>query len=367
MIHDHATGSHQDFIATDSLDGLDHEQINRAFIRLKCFAHGCFPTKNEKTKEMSFPNAYGEYFVTGWEYNTAKELGLIEDETIFTVDYSPKTINFFKYVNHWYEYKAAHNKKTHPIEYTIGKILMCSLYGKLAQNIENYWDYKIVPLDTEICRDYMEGEKPFYCANCGEMDHEHGWSKTGIAFGDLTLHCRESLWRAQFKYGAQWRGQLLYKNVATGASITGFARAYLLRAIASVGLGDVIYVDTDSLIMREDADFSGIPISPRLGDWEIEIIDAPRGLFVGKKTYGIDLGNNEPCTCNHMRKICKRHKIASKGSKLTFSDIEEIARGGEIQWKNEAPSFSLLTGKLPVADVIDNPEMFLVRSIRQTA
>jgi hypothetical protein len=141
----------------------------------------------------------------------------------------------------------------------------------------------------------------------------------------------------------------------------------LLRAIATVGLSDVIYVDTDCLIMREDADISQIPISQRLGDWKIEIMDAPRGLFVGKKTYGIDLGNGETCSCNHMRKSCKRHKIASKGTKLTYSDIEEISNGKIIQWKNDAPSYSILTGKLPVAGVIDNPDLFIVRSIRQTA
>jgi len=125
MTHDHPTGNSDDFFRKDDLRGLTDEQIGRSFIIIECTARGCFPFRTKTGLE--FPHEYNEFHVTGWEYLAARDLGLISDVKIQSVRYSNKTINFTDYVHHWYQYKDAHPKKTNPIEYTIGKIMMNSL------------------------------------------------------------------------------------------------------------------------------------------------------------------------------------------------------------------------------------------------
>lgn len=122
----HATGS--DFHRADDFSGMSREEIQRAFIIIECFADGCFPIRSEGSEGLNFPRAWGTYHVTGWEYVAAKDLGLIDDEQIISVRYSNEKISFGDYVKHWYDYKNRHNKKTDPINYTIGKIMMNSLY-----------------------------------------------------------------------------------------------------------------------------------------------------------------------------------------------------------------------------------------------
>lgn len=122
----HPTGAN--FTRQSNLNGLSEEEINRAFIVIECFADGCFPLRTKGTEGLRFPSEKNTYHVTGWEYNAAKQLGLIEDENILSVRYTDEKITFKEYVQHWFEYKSRHNKKTQPIEYTIGKIMMNSLY-----------------------------------------------------------------------------------------------------------------------------------------------------------------------------------------------------------------------------------------------
>lgn len=360
MTMDHATGNQTDFTNCSTIDHLTREEIQRAFITLECSAKGCFPIRAGGANGLSFPTEYHQFRVTGWEYVAAKELGLISDIKIQSVHYSDKKMNFKPYVDDWFQYKADHSatdengNKLHPIEYTIGKIMMNSLYGKFAQNPARYNDYRVVAAGSKICYDIMPGEDDI-CVNCGEKDTNHGWNWAG-EFDHIEIHSRESLWKWKHQYGVEWQGKQIYKNVATGASVTGFCRAYLLRAIHAVGLHNVIYVDTDSLIVKSGTDLSGLPISEALGDWGIEEAGAPVGHFAGKKLYGIQRKKGKP-------------KLASKGARLTFQDMEKLVKGEAIQWENSAPSFSLLSGKLPRENIseVDKKKLFMRRSIRSTA
>lgn len=328
MQQDHATGDHTDFLYRgDDFGDLTREEIERSFIVLECFAKGCFPIRSKGAEGLHFPNAFGEYHVTGWEYIAAIDLGLIYDVTIKSVRYSNKKLNFAGYVDHWFRYKAMHNKKTQPMEYTIGKIMMNSLYGKLAQNPARYFDYKIVLAGTKI-------------------DAEEGWTLEH-EYDNHEIHRRESLWKYKFTYGKDWVSRNIYKNVATGASVTGCTRALLLRSMHKIGISNVIYTDTDSIICHTGYD--KLSIGEALGQWEIEAENCPVGHFAGKKLYGIRLPHDGPDGKS-------AYKIASKGAKLTFAEIAEITKGSTITWRSDAPHFSL-GGK---AD-------FVVRNIRSTA
>jgi len=336
MMQDHPCGSEYVHTTIKEFKALPVEAQQRCFITLECFVkQGCFP---QRTKTgLDFPTGWGEYHVTGWEYIAALELGLFEREKIKNVIRLSEKINFGPYIDHWFKYKASHNKKTQPIQYNVGKRMMNALYGKLAQNPARYYDYIYVRGGTEV-------------------DFENGW-ELAAEYGDIEVHRREALWKYKQNFGDDWRGRPLYNNVATGASITGLARSYLLKAIHKVGARHIIYCDTDSLIVAKEGDISVLPQSEKLGDWELEAANCPIGHFAGKKLYGIDLGNSDKCKCNNpLKKDCKRHKIATKGGKLSFGDIERIIKGEKVTWENPAPSFT-----------IAGEPKYVVRSFRSTA
>lgn len=316
-----------DYHRQNSLNGLTRDQINRSFIHLKCHSNGAFPMR-KKGEGLCFPHEFNEFYITGWEYNCAKDFNLIKNEEIISCRFTDETITFKQYVDHWYEWKSTHSDKDEygnkldPVNYMIGKIMMNSLYGKLAQNPARYYDYVFVPAGTPV-------------------DAANGW-QLHLEFADHEIHRRPSMWKWQRYDDIEWRAKKLYNNVATGASITGFARANLMRGMHTVGINNVIYCDTDSIYCKDTADISGIPQTDKLGDWEFED-HATMGHFAGKKLYGILLSNG-------------KKKIASKGSKLAFEDLEQIIAGKTVTWKNDAPSFS-----------IDGGAKFVHRRIRATS
>jgi hypothetical protein len=366
MCHDHPCGNIRQRLSYTAFNSLTREEKQRCFIRLTCKAKGCFPFRTKTGLE--FPHMQGEFYITGWEYIAALELNLVSNVEFLEIISLPNTINFKAYVDHWYELKRNTDKNLDPIHYIIAKIMMNSLYGKSAQNIARYFDYKILPCGTALCEEPVPSKKDHtICKLCGEKLMDHGWRKS-VEYEDIEVHRRAALWKYEFRFGKEWEGQPLYNNVATGASITGFTRAHLLRAIYTVGIKNVIYCDTDSIICKASADLSKLGMTDKLGDWGDEGTGSI-GHFAGKKMYGIILD-----------KICKTHnaptgekckdcyqpeethgkahkvKIASKGSKLTLTDIEALMRGEKVVWKSEFPSFS----------VAGRPD-FVVRNIRSTA
>lgn len=377
MMQDHATGSQLE--RGVKLEAMTREQQQRAFIILECYSAGAFPHKRiGPGGGLSFPHAHGEYYVTGWEYVAAKELGLIHSERIISVRSTEAKINFRDYVLHWYQMKKDNPKHVNLLNYMIAKYMMNSLYGKMAQDIRHYFDYRIVSAGTPICHEFRpQGDwqdngtyKINYderCRLCRQDDNRalsHGW----LLFTedrDRDVHRRPSLWKWNFEKGENWEGENLFHNVATGASITGFARAHLLRAMHAGGAQHVIYTDTDSLITTQAFDVSNLQISKELGDWNLEVENAPLGHFAGKKLYGIKLPGDAPCSCLS-GKGCKAHKIASKGSKLAFHDIKDIVDGKTVTWRSEAPTYSLKKPPQPGHE-IDVEDYFLVREIRNTA
>lgn len=172
---------------------------------------------------------------------------------------------------------------------------------------------------------------------------DHGWVRYST-FMEHDFHCRESLWKYKNRYGDNWETKPLYKNVATGASITGFTRAHLLRAMHAVGISHVIYCDTDSLIVTEGHNAAALPQSEAMGDWGVEIPLARIAHFAGKKLYAIEVDHKKPCSCGNPQEACKKHKVVTKGARLTFKEMEKIVKGETVIYEPQAPSYSIANG-----------------------
>jgi hypothetical protein len=118
-----------------------------------------------------------------------------------------------------------------------------------------------------------------------------------------------------------------YYNVATGASITGFVRAYLLRAINATA--NPIYCDTDSITFIGN---HSLHVGEELGQWKFEGDFNIAGIG-GKKLYAM---KNEKTG---------DEKTACKGAQLSFDEIMCVAKGEIIEYNPENPVFSIKKGK----------------------
>lgn len=118
---------------------------------------------------------------------------------------------------------------------------------------------------------------------------------------------------------SEWR----FNNVATAASITGAARAKLLRAIA--GAIDPIYCDTDSIVCRE---LRGQEITNgELGTWNLEA-NISEFILLGKKIYGY-------------RTVEGLEKIRAKGQQgVTWEELRRTLSGEIIRKTLKAPTIS---------------------------
>ena len=152
-----------------------------------------------------------------------------------------------------------------------------------------------------------------------------------------------------------------FYNVACAASITGYTRALLWRAVcASQG---VLYCDTDSMA----AVAPDVPLGAHLGAWEVEGA-FQGGAIAGKKLYAFHyLPGTGPKRKG--RKI--RWKTASKGVKLTASQIMTVAKGGTVNYTPEVPTYSIKgaidpqTGERVVARFISRRVSMLAKNVER--
>lgn len=140
-------------------------------------------------------------------------------------------------------------------------------------------------------------------------------------------------------------GKKRFYNLATAASITGFVRAMLWRTICTADRP--LYCDTDSITAIGFG--PEVKLSKELGDWEIEY-KYDRVIVCGKKLYAMHVAGE---------KLDDKAgwKLASKGARLTYKDLIEIASGKTVQYNNIAPTFSMSKEK----------PTFINRQIKATA
>lgn len=246
------------------------------------------------------------YNTTGWEILAGMETRRLRISDHVSQICFNQHKDFSKFV--WYFWGIRNQFKKGTTENLFAKLFLNSAYGKMAANPENYETY--IFTDPALAQFMTDA----------------GWDIRGETGGNLLVSKPLE------------ENDMRYYNVATGASITGFVRAKLLRALHNVERP--IYCDTDSIIF---AGGHSLPLSDDLGSWKLEG-EFTEGFFAGKKLYGVRNKKEEP-------------KIATKGSRLEYDDIKRITRGKTVEFNKESPTFSW-----------SKPEAgFITRKIKKTA
>lgn len=309
MLHEHPV---ETYITTNS---KRPDIVGGNFYKFKAKSLGTFPFRNDD-KTLHFPND-GEirtFYCTGWELLAASELGLLKQCKHIEQKLFMEKRNFKKYVDHYYTIKAT-SKKGSP-ENIFAKLFLNSAYGKFGANPANYKETYLIPIED------------FHSAR------EKGFDIHSELHGRLII--------SKPNEPENWR----HYNVATAASITGFVRAYLLKAIHSVE--NPIYCDTDSIVFAgeiktrlhqnnshsgEDKNIVyGIREGDNLGEWKFEGAFNIAGI-AGKKLYAL------------RNTLTGEEKTASKGVQMNFDQIMRVCKGEVLQMSSANPIFSIKRGK----------------------
>jgi len=313
-----------------------------AFAKIEATSKGALPQK-QADGSLAFPIGRGVFCATGHEIRAALELKLLTVHRVSCGIQFQKRASFAAFVDTYYakrlemkaRVKAAKDRGDFDNEATaleiFYKLILNSSYGKFAQDPRKYKTFAVTdgpkPEDDRPLRDPTKQET------------EHGWELDTLGDSYTIWRCPSGTTNAG-KKSARFFGS--FRNVATAASITGAARADLLRGLARCSRP--IYCDTDSIICESlDADIDG----SKLGAWKLEM-EGNRVAIVGKKTYAVfDDENPDPK---------KRVKKACKGARLTAQEIERVAKGEEIESPNPVPHFKR-----------DGKQHYVSRKIRITA
>ena len=120
------------------------------------------------------------------------------------------------------------------------------------------------------------------------------------------------------------KDQQQFYNVATSASITGFVRAFMWRAMCQCS--GVLYCDTDSIAAL---DVSSLDYGDELGQWDLEG-RFDYGAIGGRKLYAFHY-QDQPQRFDWSDKSTHKHwKMASKGVKLTPEQMIRVAKGSTV-------------------------------------
>ena len=287
------------------------------FFTVECTARGCFPYRGTN-KNLYFPadDETRIYFVTGWELLAAIETKTIDDMIILEHYEFAQTQDFAEYVNHFWNLRQTFKADGDKGGEFYCKIFLNALYGKFGMDIRKHKIYTLKHR-SEIPRliaEMQDGER---------IQDFREWAILAENAGT---------------------GRKRFYNLATSASITGFVRAMLWRAIC--GATRPVYCDTDSI--TAEAFGRDVNFSNELGDWGIEY-EYDRVAICGKKLYAM-----------HKRGKAQNKlswKVASKGARLTYKELIKIAAGKIIKYKNIVPTFSMSKA---------NPT-FVERDIKSTA
>lgn len=293
MKHHHAWGDN--YVISDKLPN-SRAYIQRSFIQLRGVSKGAFPFRTKTGLDFPSDSVSREYFVTGWEFLAAIETRTLDDWELISCITFNDSIVFDDYVDEFYQMKDEAKASGDKASYIFAKLFLNSLYGKFAANPDKYHEYTVVnPRYIEAA----ETDGYDFCAELAE------WALMSRPLGDEKAR---------------------YYNVATAASITGFVRAYLWRAINECE--GVIYCDTDSIACTTTGSLS--LDSSQLGAWDNEA-SCHFGAVAGKKLYAFHTNDN-------------KWKTASKGVRLSPEEICRVANGQTVAHTPESPSYSLKRG-----------------------
>jgi hypothetical protein len=256
-----------------------------AFVNLDCRNYGALVARSENG-DTTCEIPRGNFLVSIHEYEMALKLGLIDDIEIHWCIDCDEFTTFEKFIFPLYERRMSCKRWLRENKHLKGsaeyqrvlrddifyKLLLNSAYGKFSFNPRKYHEHYICD----------PGERP-------PIDHPDIPHAPGDLGGWGLLPKLEApthiIWQREAR---PWR----FKNVGTGASITGAARAILMHGICHAV--DPIYCDTDSIIARNISDVKIDPVE--LGAWDIEatyseVIIAGKKLYAGRDIRFSDFGD----------------------------------------------------------------------------
>jgi len=231
------------------------------------------------------------YKTTGWELQAGLDTGTIIIDQIHQVHIPDAVANFKPFVDKFYAMKAKCKVDGDLIGTLAYKYCQNAGYGKQATNPREFKDYKLGHYDDSYA--------------------DYNWD---FDVGAISVHSRSS-----------YVGRGFY-DVAVGASITGFVRAYLWRTVLQTTRP--MYTDTDSIIC-ESYNKKNVQISPKLGDWSLDA-KCHKLAIAGKKLYCYYDG--------------KEWQSRSKGAVLAHTEIIKLCRKETVIWRKPAPSYSVRYG-----------------------
>lgn len=286
------------------------------FLHFDGVNRGALPTRTENAG-LSFAKQSGEFFACSHEIAVGLKYGLLDIKTVHECRIANETICFDTFVNDFYNEKVAAKASKDRINELFAKFVLNSGYGKFGQNPDNFADWF---LNREFGNDEALRQAGY------DLESE---------FPDFEL------WRKPSE-----QTDRAFFDVSIAASITSAARAMMLEGIQLAERP--LYCDTDSLICKA---FHGVVDPAILGAWKEEWT-APAVAIAGKKLYAA-FDPRKPVKGKNAQKPIK---LVSKGGSLTLAELIEVARGGEVEYSNPAPTFSLVA-----------PTRFIHRKFRTTA
>lgn len=308
--------------------GQDESISGDCFVILSCISRGCFPFRaNDGSLIFPDDNEVRRYFVSGWEYIVAWEtnaISSVKHESVFQFD---ELIDFKEYIEYFYKQRQEAKALNDNANDLFAKILMNSLYGKFGSNPDNYNSFMIV--DGGIFTDEGLCENPVETARGNDMPLKNrgSWQFAG-QIGSRFLAQQPIVEESKRWY-----------NVGTAASITGYVRAMVWRAKNSSH--NVLYCDTDSMVVQKVA--KDLPIGNNLGQWKHEG-DFKRGAIAGKKMYALEYSDAYYKKLMQKAKAGEsvpKTKVATKGARLDYDQVEAVSLGQIIEYKPQAPTFSV--------------------------
>jgi hypothetical protein len=297
--------------------------IGPCLIELDAISKGALPLRSEDGS-LFFPEdekTVRRYHCTGWEYLAGIETGTLVPQKIVTVYLFGEPVDFQGYITEFFELRKTAKIAGDKAQDIFAKIFMNGLYGKFASNPTKYDEFVLSDASTEMYKNWIRAGY----VNQGE------WGERSMLVRPLP----ESKHR--------------YYNVATGASITGWVRAFLWRSLLKTS--NPLYCDTDSIAA---GDVAGLDLGADLGQWKLEA-NCDEYAIAGKKLYAFHLeGAPRPLhirrqmplsTSDSTRATWKMDskcwKVASKGSDLTPAEIIAASTGATIQNFAQVPNFSI--------------------------
>lgn len=288
-----------------------------AFVEWEGVNRGAVPMRHENGS-LDFTVERGRFRSTIHEIEAGLETGTIRiDKIIRTIGVRGWT-DFAAFIDYCWEQRLKAMAAGDKLRVLFWKLVMNSAYGKFAQDPRRYENYT-----------FSMGEKGIPDAIYSD-ENPNGFQPR-FSLRDLIIWARPS----QTRYSG-------FLNVATGASITGAARAHLLRGLTNADRP--VYCDTDSIICTSLSEGSGVRLdtgAKELGTWATE---AEGDVFAvaGKKLYALfsfTPGPGEKVRFEGRDMWCV--KKAHKGAVLTAAEILRVAQGETVRFRSDKPNFKL--------------------------